>query len=155
MNTMPPSSTPTEPATPTPEQRLATSRECMRMALDARMAEPHASHSHWPKTLLAAALAPCPDGTPDTSGVTQTLLGSLLRSWWQAQPLRQVAVLTEVAANDLLRPTAQRHPLTLVLGAALAGGVLVRARPWRWSPVRHALAGVLPALWRWQQRPPP
>jgi hypothetical protein len=35
--------------------------------------------------------------------------------------------------NELLRPTARRHPLGLVAGAVLVGGLLAWSRPWRWD----------------------
>lgn len=50
-------------------------------------------------------------------------------------PLSFAASMTGDAADQALRPIAERHPLTLVGAAAAGGALLVWARPWR------ALAG--------------
>jgi len=61
----------------------------------------------------------------------------------------------ESAARAALRPTAQRHPLGLMLGALLMGGLLVWSRPWRWLLGPALSAGWMPQLLLWAitQRP--
>jgi hypothetical protein len=73
--------------------------------------------------------------------------------------------------NEVLRPAARRHPLGLVAGAVLVGGLLVWSRPWRWAfravpfnglcrqLVRDAVAQTVPpllsrVLQRWPRVPP-
>lgn len=52
--------------------------------------------------------------------------------WWSKQPLRTITVAAADAAKTVLQPVAQRHPVVLVAGAFVFGGVLVWSRPWRW-----------------------
>jgi len=74
------------------------------------------------------------------------LLLDLGQAWWARQPLRLVVPLVAQAAQVVLAPTAQRHPVGLVLGAAAVGATLVLARPWRWLSVTALLARFLPPL---------
>ena len=67
-------------------------------------------------------------------------------SWWSHHPLRPVTQIVGEASDALVKPLAQRHPLSLVLAAALLGAALAWTRPWR-SLFRSALfAGLVPQL---------
>lgn len=70
-------------------------------------------------------------------------------------PLSFATSMTGDAADEALRPIAERHPLTLVSAAAAGGALLVWARPWRtlagsplldgaWSQLGARLAAELP-----------
>jgi hypothetical protein len=59
------------------------------------------------------------------------LLFELTQVWWRKQPLGLAAMLLADQCKASLLPLARRHPLALVCGAALLGGLLVRLRPWR------------------------
>ena len=67
-------------------------------------------------------------------------------SWWTHHPLRLAASVAAEGVGAIARPLAQRHALLLVLGATLAGGLLVRSRPWRWIVKPALFAGLLPQL---------
>ena len=60
-------------------------------------------------------------------------------------PLAVVGTFAKEAVETAVHPFAQRNPLGLVAGAALAGGLLAWSRPWRWllTPV---VASMLPVL---------
>jgi hypothetical protein len=53
-------------------------------------------------------------------------------AWWKSLPLSRALDVVAHAAQDALKPVAQRHPVRLVAGALVAGAVLVWLRPWRW-----------------------
>lgn len=117
------------------ESRLAASRERMRLALQAatpRRGAPAGAGVDW----LA--------GLQSIPGVGVVI--TALRSWWAQHPLRGTAMLSAEAAQALLQPLAQRHPLALVLLAAAAGAVLARTRPWRWVMQPALLAGLMPQI---------
>ena len=60
-------------------------------------------------------------------------------------PLFVAGDFAKEAVETAIHPFAQRNPLSLVAGAALAGGLLAWSRPWRWllTPV---VASMLPVL---------
>lgn len=60
------------------------------------------------------------------------ILIEALRTWWAKHPLHLAGQVGIEAARAVLQPLARNHPLALLLGALLLGGVLARARPWRW-----------------------
>lgn len=110
-----------------PSERLAASRERLRHAL-------------------------APGGMGSAAGADggEPLIATLARAW--AMP--RVALAADLA-RGVVAPLVQRHPLTLVLGAAVAGAVLVRLRPWRGVLRPALLAGVLPLLLKGALRLPP
>ncbi|MFN0186743.1 MAG: hypothetical protein ACKVQR_23265 [Aquabacterium sp.] len=119
-----------------PVERLARSREQLRLAMSSHGAGetpkagtgpdgPHNGAWTWMSALPAAGIVI--DGVQD---------------WWSRHPLNATAHLALVAVRGLVQPLAQRHPWALVLGAAVAGALLVRSRPWRWL-LKPALLGGL------------
>lgn len=70
----------------------------------------------------------------------------VITSWWTQHPLRVVAMVGQEAGNAAMKPTAQRHPLLLAVGAFILGAALVRLKPWRWGLNKVLLAGLLPQL---------
>ena len=75
-----------------------------------------------------------------------SLLMTIFDGWWARQPLRLALTLAAQTGTVILQPTAQKHPLKLVLAAAVAGGLLAALRPWRWIPTSALLAGLIPQL---------
>jgi len=69
-----------------------------------------------------------------------------LSAWWAHSPLRTAAQVAAESADGWARPMAQRHPLRLVGGALLAGGLVSALRPWRWLPQRAIWAALGPPL---------
>jgi hypothetical protein len=61
------------------------------------------------------------------------LTADVVRGWWVRHPWRVGSEAALGVADALLRPVAQRHPLRLVAGAVLVGGLLAWSRPWRWA----------------------
>lgn len=120
--------------------RLALSRERMRQAMlnpGASTDQPDLAH-HTPTSpdwLLKLRTTPA-----------AILLVSVFEGWWARQPLRVALSLAAETGTVMLQPTAQKHPFKLVLGAAVAGGLLAAVRPWRWMPTSALLAGLIPQL---------
>ena len=70
----------------------------------------------------------------------------VLKSWWSQHPLRTAALIGEEAGNALIKPTAQKHPVLLMVGALVLGAALMRVKPWRWGFKKVLLAGLVPQL---------
>jgi hypothetical protein len=119
-------------ATLTASERLAASRERLRLGLQGKPAE-------------AGGAPPAPESTPawmtPLMGHPATAFALQAASaWWSGHPLKALGQGAAAAADAALRPVARRHPIALVLGAGLLGGLLVWARPWRWLPSPALLA---------------
>lgn len=69
-----------------------------------------------------------------------------LAAWWSRSPARLVSQVAAEAADRVVHPIAQRHPLRLVGGAFVVGGALAWSRPWRWLPRQALWAVLLPKL---------
>ena len=106
-----------EPRLPAAE-RLAASRERMRVLMTPKPA--------------------APDGTGPVLDA--------LKDWWAAHPLHVAGVVASDAAKTLIGPIAQRHPIALVAGALVLGGLVIWAKPWRGILKPALLAGLLPQL---------
>ncbi|MBV5298577.1 MAG: hypothetical protein JZU64_10720 [Rhodoferax sp.] len=123
---------------PAATERLTLSRARLRQAMveiamppsQAAGACADSSGSGWRATLMQ---------NPGTR-----LLLELGLAWWARQPLGLVMPLIAQVAQVTLAPSAQRHPVRLVLGAAAAGAALVLVRPWRWLSATALLARLLP-----------
>lgn len=129
----PPTDRPTE--VPTAQERLARSRTSMTQWLgDDAKARSTAEHSGSPG--LARWL----------KGLSQHPLAALtidaLTDRWARHPLHTSVQLAEVAANETIAPLVRRHPVLVLGTAAVAGALLVRARPWRWLLRPALLAGI-------------
>jgi hypothetical protein len=108
----------------TPAERLALSRERLRVAL-ARHAQPQPLHNAaGPDSDLLAILKAALPGT----GVLIDLVGE----WWKRQPLHTSGLLSTGLVQNVLRPLAQRNPIALAVGAVVVGVALAWSRPWRW-----------------------
>ena len=109
----------------TPGERLALSRERLRVALAQNAAQaPSPLAALFPGgigllELLKTAL-------PGTGEVIEAL-----GTWW---------------TQAKLRPLAERHPVALVTGSLLVGALLVWSRPWRWLSSSSFLSTLAPAL---------
>lgn len=68
------------------------------------------------------------------------------QSWWRYHPWRAVGAVAADAGRVAVAPVANRHPIVLVLGAALVGALLLRWGPWRWVAKRTLVAGFVPQL---------
>lgn len=116
--------------------RLALSRERLRQALS-EISRPHAEHSNAERT-----------DAPAQSPAVELMLDAV-RTVWAKRPLGRALDTTAQLGRAALRPVAQRHPWGLVLGAALAGGLLAASRPWR-LPFKPAIVVAwLPQLLLW------
>lgn len=129
-------------------ERLQHSREQLRLALhklpgatsNPSSAASQGTHGAAATTPQSAAWL---DEIKRSPGVA--ILIDVVGHWWAQHPLRVAATLASSGANAALKPLAQRHPVALVAGAAVLGGLLAWGRPWRWP--RQALwAGLLPQL---------
>ncbi len=119
-----------------PLQKLQRSRDCLRAALLAppgsHHAAPKAEPPGWQTSLMSVPGA--------------DIVKDAVQSWWSQHPLRVAAMVAEEAGNALIKPTAQKHPLLLVVGALVIGAGLARLKPWRWGFKKALLAGLLPQL---------
>ena len=119
-----------------PSERLARSREQIRLCLQPPSANATGTQN-------GAAKIPWIDTLKANPGAR--VVFEAINHWWDKHPLRTIASVAGVAATASLKPVAQRHPWSLVVGAAALGSLIVWCRPWRWS--RPALlAGLLPQL---------
>jgi hypothetical protein len=124
----------------TPSARLARSREQLRLSLQGTSAaagvgaERHAdaAAASWLETLSAIPGA--------------GLLVEAAGNWWARHPLRAAAIVAAGATTAVVTPIAQRHPLGLVAGALVFGGLLAWSRPWRWAVKPALFAGLAPQL---------
>lgn len=122
---------------PTPAERLDASREHVRAALRvAALARGGGA--------AAGSGAPWLDTLKSIPG--SRLAIAALQGWWTKHPLHVTAQVFSAAVQALVRPLAQRHPIALVGGALLVGGLLAAGRPWRWILTPTLLAGLLPQL---------
>ncbi len=125
-------------------ERLARSREHIRQSIDA-IAVP-------PPRLAATTVGATPGSTLET--VLEKFLSlpgvdivvDTAQSWWKYHPWRAVGAVAADASRAAVTPVATRHPVALVLGAALAGALLLRWGPWRWVAKRTLMAGFIPRL---------
>ena len=109
----------------TPSARLSRSREQLRLALQGTAAavgantrQAGSSGTTWLDDMQAI---------PGASVVVEAV-----GTWWAKHPLRVTAIVAATTAAAVVKPIAQRHPLGLVSGAFVLGGLFALSRPWRW-----------------------
>lgn len=124
----------------TPSEQLSLSRARLRLALHDTAATP----GHTPGQRAGGSAAPWQENLKAIPGVGIAL--DALLAWWAGHPLRLVTLLAVDATKTAVRPIAQRHPVGLVLGSFLVGGLLAWSRPWRLILTPALLAGLLPQL---------
>jgi hypothetical protein len=124
----------------TPSERLTLSRERLRLALRDISASPGSASSARASGVGLAWLDSL-KSIPAASIVIEAV-----RSWWAQHPWRVSSVLASEVVKTVVQPMAQRHPLGLVVGALLLGGVLAWARPWRFILTSSVFAGLLSQL---------
>lgn len=125
----------------TPAERLARSRERLRLALNGL---PPASDDPQAAQQAAAAAAPWWDKLAALPGASIVIEAA--QQWWARHPLRANIVLAFNATQAVVKPVAQRHPVALVAAAFVIGGLLAWQRPWRWILRPALFAGLLPQL---------
>lgn len=129
-------------ALPTACERLVLSRERLRLALQqgasggAARPGPGADTRQGPSAWLQNLAA-----LPGAGIVIDAV-----RAWWAKHPLRLAGQVGAEAVRSVLQPVARNHPLALVLGALLLGGVLAWTRPWRWILRPAWFTGLWPEL---------
>lgn len=121
----------------TPAERLALSRERLRIAL---------SHSGAGAGVRSATSPPGLLDILKTALPGASVLIDTLSQWWARHPLHSSGVLAGSVVQTFLRPVAQRHPVALVAGAMVLGAALAFSRPWRWALKPHLLSALGPAL---------
>jgi hypothetical protein len=108
---------------------------------------------------LKLAMSPPPPAADDRAGLHAQpwlhrltdlpLVSAVIESvtaWWSHHPLRPVVNVANEASNAVVKPLAQRNPLTLVLVAGVIGAGLAWSRPWRWIFRSALFAGLVPQL---------
>jgi hypothetical protein len=140
----PPAQARASAALPTACERLVLSRERLRRALPQGSAA--AGGTTWPGSGAEPG-----GGLPAWLSNLAALPGAGIvidawRAWWAKHPLRVAGEVGVEAVRSVLQPIARSHPLALVLGALLLGGVLAATRPWRWILKPAWFAGLWPQL---------
>ena len=125
----------------TPADRLARSRERLRLALNGLPPAPDdpeaAEHAQ-------RAAAPWRDRLAGLPGAG--ILIEAVQQWWARHPLRSQILLGVSATQAVVQPVANRHPVALVAVAFVAGGLIAWYRPLRGLLKPALLAGLLPQL---------
>ena len=125
----------------TPGERLTLSRERLRQAM-VRSNSPNGDGAGAGGSGSGLGLLDVLKLAVPSAGVVI----DAINQWWKGHPLQATGNLAGSIGDGLLRPLAQRHPLTLVAGAAGLGALLVWARPWRWARTPSLLAALAPGL---------
>jgi hypothetical protein len=121
-------------------ERLTQSRELLQQALQT-LADPQSGVADQRVDGAATDWLSILKSIPGVGVVTDAV-----RSWWRQHPLYAAGVVLADTAKAVVLPLAQRHPLALVAGGFLVGGLLGWTRPWRWIVTPALLAGLLPQL---------
>ncbi|MEO6410216.1 MAG: hypothetical protein ABIO45_15890 [Burkholderiaceae bacterium] len=128
---------------PTPVERLALSREQIRESI-AGVGLPSRRVDRAELGAASTSLQSLFDKAVKLPGVNAIV--DAAQSWWRYHPWRAVGAVAADAGRLAVAPVANRHPVALVLGAALVGALLLRWGPWRWVAKRTLIAGFVPSL---------
>ena len=123
-------------------ERLALSRERMREAM--MPSRKRSSREHLLPEGVGSFASGLVDRVRALPGVA--ILLEALQDWWARHPLHSVGLVAAEASRRLAAPLAERRPLTLLLGAVLAGALIALLKPWRWLLRPALFAGLVPAL---------
>lgn len=123
-----------------PADRLALSRERLHQAMR-DISAPQGGAKNQCADGLTGAWQVGLRSNPVTNVVIEAV-----SSWWAKHPLRTTSMLAADALKTVVQPVAQRHPLGLLVGAFLLGGLLARSLPWRRIVTPVLFAGLLPQL---------
>lgn len=124
----------------TVSERLILSRERLSQAIREHSGSTHGA----PKTPEGTSVPAWFDSLKSIPGAPALL--QTLGAWWAVHPLRVVSVSTADTVKTVVQPLAQRHPIGLVIGAAVVGILFVRSHPWRWLLKPALFAGLLPQV---------
>jgi hypothetical protein len=125
----------------TPADRLAQSRERLRLALNGLPPAPDD-----PEAALQAARAAAPWWSKLMAQPGASIVIEAMQLWWARHPSRESVLLALNATQAVVQPIAKRHPVALVASAFVIGGLLAWRRPLR-SLLKQALfAGLLQQL---------
>src|ERR1035437_3584972 len=125
---------------PTAADRLVLSRERLHQALREISAPAAGSKNAGPEAWVWAWFSNL-KAKPGASGLVEAM-----RKLWTQHPLRVAGELAIDVAKTVLKPFAQRHPISLVLGAFALGGLMAWTRPWRPLLTPALLVGLLPQI---------
>lgn len=128
----------------TAAERLARSREQIRESIAATAVPQRNAVALAQPGVAASALQTLLDQAMSLPAVNVVV--DAAQSWWRYHPWRAVGAVAADAGRVAVAPVANRHPVALVLGAALVGALLLRWGPWRWVAKRTLLAGFVPRL---------
>lgn len=117
-------------------ERLALSRQRLRVALYELSAPPDTSQDEGPSVLMTALMA--------IPGVN--LVVDAVRKWWSQHPLHLATLVAGNTARSAMAPMARRSPYALILAAAAIGGLIYWIKPWRGLLKPALLAGIVPHL---------
>ena len=141
------SAIPAPPASPT-EATASTTPNATPVPLSAqeRLARSRMAMTNW--LAVDEAQRAAPGGGGGLSGWLARLRGhplagmavDALTDRWSSHPLAASLRIAEVAATETVAPLVRRHPAAMLGASALAGALLIRAKPWRWL-LRPALLG--------------
>ena len=59
-------------------------------------------------------------------------VGEGVNAWWRRHPWHDTVTVAGAVGQASAAPLIRRHPLAAVALGAIAGGLLVATRPWRW-----------------------
>ena len=139
-------------ATVSASQRIINSRERLREALGSGSAgrsgyasESASARQHGSADTAGGDLLSGVQAVLNSIPGASFLIGSIA-SWWAQHPLHTTGLLAAGAAKAVVKPRADRHPLTLMLSMVFIGGILVWKRPWRLLFTPALFVGLIPHL---------
>jgi len=134
-------------APPSPQERLQASRLALQEWIARTYHSPTTKQSEnsaltdpfepsW-LNILADSLADVP---------AATIAMRWVKRWWRHHPWRATVDVFSAAGHELAKPIANKHPWMLLLGSVLAGGLLIKLRPWKWVSGGSLISGLIPQI---------